>query len=396
MKMLLLFFFSFLDPIWTTTEQTRHKFLVSFSSKQPKTHTKHPATIFGGGRGAGFPLSRCCTVERCPPEWKSQRVTAPAWFACTCDTAVTGGDIVWSAKKTVAGSCQVKRRRVVVWQPGLKRWWDKYAACERVRSLWRGNTSTQEARSGDMKHLSCLRAALKRPCAWYLYVDCRWHVVAEWSNIWSKYARQPAIRVITNMQQSPWNSFVIERERSSVFSHSALFSSLKIFKDLFIYIKKILLHLGDKHLPVFFYCPHTPHSPSPSHSDFGNPFPNNAQSNGLEHIYLGREECSINILLMKSWEQRSGLDVCPNRTGGRESEGRKRGIVMGRKIERGAKIKKDRREGLVTGMFVCWAPTGPASLEKDTGLSNQREGGKKHLSKSYFKFEKIQKCLWAG
>lgn len=31
-------------------------------------------------------------------------------------------------KKTVAGICQVKRRRVVVWQPGLKRWWDKHVA----------------------------------------------------------------------------------------------------------------------------------------------------------------------------------------------------------------------------------------------------------------------------
>lgn len=30
----------------------------------------------------------------------------------------------------------------------------------------------------------------------------------------------------------------------------------------------------------------------------------------------------------------------------------------------------------MTGMFVCGAPTGPASLEKDTGLSNQREGKK--------------------
>lgn len=62
----------------------------------------------------------------------------------------------------------------------------------------------------------------------------------------------------------------------------------------------------------------------------------------------------------------------------------------------GKKIKKDRRQGLVTGMFVCGAPRGPASLEKDTGLSNQREGEKRHLSKSYFKFEKIQQCRTLG
>lgn len=235
-----------------------------------------------------------------------------------------------------------------------------------------------------MKHLSCLRAALRRPCAWYLYVDCRWHVVAEWSNIWGKYARQPAIRDIANMQQSPWNSFVIERERSSVFFFPTRlcfphWRYLKIY--IFIYIEKILLHLGDKHLPVFFYCPHTPHSPSPSRSDFGNPFPNNAQSNGLEHIYLGREERSINILLIKSWEQRSGLDVRPNRTGGRESEGWKRGIVMGRKIERGAKNKKGQAGwGWWQGCLSVEHPRDRPVWRK-TRVSQTKERGKKPFIK---------------
>lgn len=193
-------------------------------------------------------------------------------------------------------------------------------------------------------------------CARYLHVDCHWYAVAEWSNIWSKYTCHSAITVITNRQQSPRKPFVIEKDLSLLF-HVVFTQLCSLHRSYLETSNKLFLHLEDKYVdlpsPVFSPSCILP-SPVFYSSNFSNPFPNNAQSNGLEHIYLGWEECSINILLMKSWEQRSALDACPNRT-----RKRVRGTERGRVTRRDGKENRTRgkREGGAGDRDVCFLDT---------------------------------------
>lgn len=145
-------------------------------------------------------------------------------------------------------------------------------------------------------------------CAMYLHVDCQWHAAAGWSQIWSKYTCQSSF---TNMQlyNSNWKISVQSLVLFSLHIRSLEIpnklspsSGSQICKTPLPFLKTTF-HLSLRRFSRF----------SRYSSNFSNPFPNNALSNGLEHIYLGWGECSINIPLMKSWEQRSALDVCPNR-----------------------------------------------------------------------------------
>lgn len=141
-------------------------------------------------------------------------------------------------------------------------------------------------------------------CAMYLHVDCQWHAAAGWSQIWSKYTCQSRTLVFTNMQLYSCN-WKISIQSLVLFSLHIRCLEIpnKLSPSSGSQICKIPFHLSPRCFSRF----------SRYSSNFSNPFPNNALSNGLEHIYLGRGECSINIPLMKSWEQRSALDVCPNR-----------------------------------------------------------------------------------
>lgn len=85
-------------------------------------------------------------------------------------------------------------------------------------------------------------------------------------------------------------------------------------------------------------------------------FPTMHTQTDLSTFTLGWEECSINIVLMKSSEQWSALDVCPNRMWKRASERLRGGRVTGGKaIKNGTNDNK--KQGVGGGEEVGFSET---------------------------------------
>lgn len=276
------------------TWQTRRKFL--FLILPPNMQTTHDPQL----------LPRL--VGRQP--WQHSVLTAPTWPG----PPVTGCDRVWQLKRqldTIDGAGPVGLRCVTA-RPGAvpeqleRRVAGGKGGASRCPLCFLGvairGCASNHGAIRNTCHLSEFDAsALRWPDV------CLRCVAEEWSRHCSNCARMHK-HINCKLTVNPLKSLHNCKRwlRLLFFINVCQFFSLFLGTDIYTCILSFVFIAQIPSIPLSLWSP-----------NFGDPFPNNAQSIGLEHIYLGREKRSINILLMKSGEQRSFPGCLPkqNRDG---------------------------------------------------------------------------------